>query len=145
MDFSGGSAVKNSPAMQETQETGVLSLGGEEPQEGHGNLLQCSCPENFMDRKAWWATVQGVGKKPLSTHAYPHTHTRTHIQLAYVYIVTGFLEILCFRTLYSLPRHHLEHDHHSVHNPQMNESISYVEEMTSWGRSSKWDNVVRSR
>jgi len=24
---------------------------------GHGNSLQYSCLENFMDRGAWWATV----------------------------------------------------------------------------------------
>ena len=33
------------------------SLGG-----GHGNQLQYSCLENFMDRGAWWAIVHGVVK-----------------------------------------------------------------------------------
>ena len=28
--------------------------------EGNGNPLQYSCPENLMDRGAWWATVHGV-------------------------------------------------------------------------------------
>ena len=27
---------------------------------GHGYLLQYSCRENSMDRRAWWATVNGV-------------------------------------------------------------------------------------
>ena len=27
---------------------------------GLGNPLQFSCPENPMDRGAWWATVRGV-------------------------------------------------------------------------------------
>ena len=27
---------------------------------GHGNPLQCSCPENPMDRGAWQATVHSV-------------------------------------------------------------------------------------
>ena len=31
------------------------SLGG-----GHGNPLQCSCLENFMERGAWWAAVHGA-------------------------------------------------------------------------------------
>ena len=33
-----------------------------------GNPLQCSCLENPMDRRAWWATVHGVvkGQTPLS-------------------------------------------------------------------------------
>ena len=41
------------------------SLGG-----GHDNPLQCSCLENPMDRRAWWATVHGVTKSrtQLSTH-----------------------------------------------------------------------------
>ena len=30
--------------------------------EGNGNPLQYSCPENSMDRGAWWATVFGVAK-----------------------------------------------------------------------------------
>ena len=29
---------------------------------GHGNPLQYSCPENSMDRGAWWATVIKVTK-----------------------------------------------------------------------------------
>ena len=33
----------------------VRSLG-----KGNGYPFQYSCPENFMDRGAWWATVQGV-------------------------------------------------------------------------------------
>ena len=53
--------VKNLPAMQETQ---VGSLGREDPlkKEGHGNPLQYSCLENFTDRGAWWATVNGITK-----------------------------------------------------------------------------------
>ena len=61
MDFPGGSAVKSSPAMQETR---VQSLGGEDPlEEGmatHSNILACRIP---MDRGAWWATVRGVAKR----------------------------------------------------------------------------------
>ena len=29
---------------------------------GHGNSLQYSCPENSMDRGAWWAVVHRVAK-----------------------------------------------------------------------------------
>ena len=43
------------------QEIWVRSLGWEDaPGEGNGNLLQCSCLENPMDREAWWVTVHGV-------------------------------------------------------------------------------------
>ena len=31
--------------------------------EGNGNLLQYSCLESPMDRRAWWATVPGVTKE----------------------------------------------------------------------------------
>ena len=30
--------------------------------EGNGNPLQYSCLENPVDRRAWWAAVQGVAK-----------------------------------------------------------------------------------
>ena len=30
--------------------------------EGNGNLSQYSCPENSMDRGAWWAMVHGITK-----------------------------------------------------------------------------------
>ena len=56
-----GSALKNPPAVQETQEmqeTWVGSPGG-----GNGNPLHYSCLENAMDRGAWWATVRGVSKR----------------------------------------------------------------------------------
>ena len=38
MGFPGGSAVKNPPAVQKTQETQVRSLSGEDPGEGLSNL-----------------------------------------------------------------------------------------------------------
>ena len=41
--------VNNPPAVQETQETWVQSLGGEDPGGRHGNPLQYSCLENLMD------------------------------------------------------------------------------------------------
>ena len=48
--FSGGSAIKNPPAMQETQEREFQSLGQEDPLE-EGMALQDSCPENFLGRE----------------------------------------------------------------------------------------------
>ena len=56
LGFSGGSVVKNLPAMQETP--GL----GRSPREGNGNPLQHSCLGNPMDRGAWWAKVHGVTK-----------------------------------------------------------------------------------
>ena len=53
--------VKNPPAMWETW---VPSLGWEDPLEKVTNNypLQYSYLENFMDRRAWWATVHGIAK-----------------------------------------------------------------------------------
>ena len=51
--------VKNLPAMQET---GLITGSGRSSGEGDGNPLQYSCPENSMDRGAWWAAVHGVPK-----------------------------------------------------------------------------------
>ena len=57
MGFPDGPALKNLPAVQETWETWIPSLGREDPlgQEGSPgvNLLQCSCLGNPMDRGAW--------------------------------------------------------------------------------------------
>ena len=82
--FPGGSGVKNLPALQETEEAQVQSLGqeaGRSPGGGHGNPLQYSSLENPMDRGAWRATVHRTAKswtrlKDLSStqarsHAYP--------------------------------------------------------------------------
>ena len=53
--------VKNPPAMQET---GVLSLGGEDPLEEDmatpSSILAWRIP---MDRGTWWATVYGFHKE----------------------------------------------------------------------------------
>ena len=52
--------ITQSPQMQETR---LQSLGWEDPPgEEHGNPLQYSCLENFMNRGAWRTTVHGVTK-----------------------------------------------------------------------------------
>ena len=43
-------------------DSGSVPGSGRSTGEGNGNPLQYSCLENPMDRKAWWATVQGVAK-----------------------------------------------------------------------------------
>ena len=48
--------VKNPPA---SVEAGSIPGSGRSPGEGTGNPLQYSCLGDSMDRRAWWATVQG--------------------------------------------------------------------------------------
>ena len=54
--------VKNLPAMQETQKTGVWFLGWEDPGGGYGNTFQHSCLEKPLERGPWRATVHRVSK-----------------------------------------------------------------------------------
>ena len=55
--------VKNSHASAEDTRD-MCSISGLERSPGveNGNLLQYSCLENFMNRRAWWAAVHGVTK-----------------------------------------------------------------------------------
>ena len=58
-----GSVLKNPPAMQESQESLVQSLGQQDPpEEGLTTLLQYSCLGNPRDRRALQATVHRVAK-----------------------------------------------------------------------------------
>ena len=52
-----------SPAMQETQEMRVRSLGQEDPLEEGMATLSSSCLGSPMARGAWWAMEHGVTKE----------------------------------------------------------------------------------
>ena len=54
--------VKNPPA--NTGDRGSILGSRRSPREGNGNLLQYSCLESPMDKKAWWATAHGGSKEP---------------------------------------------------------------------------------
>ena len=55
--------LENLPASAgDMRDPGLIPGLGRFPGEGHGNPLQYSCPENPMDRGAWWATVHRVAK-----------------------------------------------------------------------------------
>ena len=55
--------VKNLPANAgDARFMGSVPGSGRSPGVGNGNLLQCSCLENSMDRGAWWATVHEANK-----------------------------------------------------------------------------------
>ena len=68
--------VKSLPAMQETQETRVLSLSEKDPLEEematHCSILAWRNP---MDRGAWWATVHGVAKSQTGLSDLAHRET----------------------------------------------------------------------
>ena len=58
--------VKNPPANAgDIREAGLIPGLGRPPGEGHSNTLQYSCLENFVDRRAWQATVHGVTKSQI--------------------------------------------------------------------------------
>ena len=59
-DFPGGSDGKASA--YKAGDLGSIPRLGRSPGEGNGNPLQCSCLENPMDGRAWWATVHVVAK-----------------------------------------------------------------------------------
>ena len=59
MGFPGGLDGKESTGNE--GDSGFIPGLGRSP-EGNGYPLQYSCPENFMDREAWWAIVFGVTK-----------------------------------------------------------------------------------
>ena len=58
--FPSGSVVKNPPA--NTGDPGSVPGSGRFPGEWNGYPFQYFCPENPMDRGAWWATVRRVAK-----------------------------------------------------------------------------------
>ena len=66
--------VKNPPAIQETQETWVPSLGWEDPlKEGSGNPLQYSCLENPRQRSLMGDSQWGCKELDTTEHAHSGT------------------------------------------------------------------------
>ena len=74
--------AKNPPAgAGDVRDVGSIPGSGRSTGGGHGNPLLYSCPENAMDRGAWWAAVHRVAKsqtrlKRLST---------AHMYVKYIY------------------------------------------------------------
>ena len=63
MGFPDGTSGKELPAsIGDIRDAGSVPGLGRSPGGKHGNPLQHLCLENFMDRRAWWATVQRVSK-----------------------------------------------------------------------------------
>ena len=89
--------VRKPPAMQETQETALESLGQEGPlRVGGGNPLQYSCLKTPMDRGAWRAIVHRVTESETTEHTgrlSPNPHTRSFY---YIYIYMNSNSIVIF-------------------------------------------------
>ena len=63
MGFQMALLVKNPPAsVGDIRDMSSIPGSGRSPGGGHDNLLQYSCLENPMDRRAWWAIVHWVAK-----------------------------------------------------------------------------------
>ena len=63
MGFPGGAVVKNLPTnAEDARDMGLIPEMGRSSGGGNGNLLQYSCLENSMDRRAWRAAVHGATK-----------------------------------------------------------------------------------
>ena len=68
--FSGGSVVKNLPAMLKTSDVGSIPGSGRSSGAGNGSLLQYSCLENSMGRGACGLQSIGLDRtKHACTHA----------------------------------------------------------------------------
>ena len=67
---------------------GSIPGSGRSLEGGHGNLLQCSCLENSMDRGAWWATVHRVAKSQTQLSAQ-HTHPSHVVKVLLFHWVLG--------------------------------------------------------
>ena len=67
------------------------SLSGLEwsPREGNGNPVQYSCPENSMDRGAWWATVHRV-----ATNTHTHMNEWMNEWKAYIFCTKRIMSTL---------------------------------------------------
>ena len=83
LGFPGGSDGKESAC--NVGDLVWIPWSGRSPEERNGNLLQHSCLENSMDRRAWQATVHGVAKSRTQLNAQVcrvlrvrRGHLRTH-------------------------------------------------------------------
>ena len=68
LGFPGGSVVKNLSA--DAGDAGSIPGLARSPGEGNGSPLHYSCPENSMDRGAWWAAVHGVTKSQIRLNEF---------------------------------------------------------------------------
>ena len=91
--------VKNMPVNTgDVTDVGSIPGLGRSPRGGHGNMLQYSCLENFVDRGSWWVHMVAKSqtwRKQLSMHAYMlYTQNFFH-KLKYIYIICCCFTYIC--------------------------------------------------
>ena len=100
MGFPGGSAVKNSPAMQEMQEMQFWSLDWEDPLEEematHSSILAWKIPWTEEPGGLWSMRLQSVGHDWETEHACTHCLkcTAIHITLSDFHYVLFVMVII---------------------------------------------------
>ena len=71
MGFPGDTVIKNPPAnAEDIRDTGLIPGVGRFPGDGNGNPLQYSCLENSMDKVAWQATYNPLGRAESNTNKH---------------------------------------------------------------------------
>ena len=73
------------------------------PGGGHGNPLQCSCLENPLDGRAWWAIVHGITKSQTQLSNLAHkTKKRWFSQNSHVFSIATLSNnsFVCMFTFY---------------------------------------------
>ena len=69
--------VQNPPGNEGATEDAGLTLGsGRPPGVGNSHLLQYSCLENLMSRRAWQATVHRLQESVMNEHTCTYTYLR---------------------------------------------------------------------
>ena len=97
MGFSGGSDDKESACS--AYNLGSIPELGRSLGEGNGNLLQYSCLENSMYKRAWQATIHGVTKSDMTKG---QTLTMYIYICTYIYISTKYpgMHVIAISHLY---------------------------------------------
>ena len=99
--------VKNLPA--NAGDRGLIPGSGRFPGDGNGNPLQCSCLENTMDKRAWWATSMGSQESD-TTERLNHHSISAVFQKASIFWRGAFIHVWChnyhIQFLWLSPRGH---------------------------------------
>ena len=81
--------TKNLPANAGDTADADIPGSGRSPGGGNGNMLQYSCLENPMGRRAWWATIHGVSELDMTEHTctlfYSDSFAKLFLQSTFIF------------------------------------------------------------